>query len=124
MATKKRMGGMSLSSFAKTPADTVEPTVTPTDKPKASVTEKAKAKRKTIKQEPYANLNIQITRSQQRWLQDTAQQVRDNNAEPVPAKERVYPVHLIQLAIDLLKAQSINWDEVKTTEELRDSLNI
>lgn len=134
MATKKRMGGMSLSSFAKTPADTSEPAMgedrsesiaKPLDNSEeAPTSEKVKAKSKTKKQESYATLNIQIARQRQRWLQDTAQQVRDNSTEPVPPIERVYPCHLIEIAIDLLKSQDINWDEIKTAEGLRDRLKI
>lgn len=132
MAEKKRMGGMSLSSFGQTATPKAEPAATPKAKqetePKAKKTKTTKAapkaKRKTKAKEKTATLNIQVTRSQQRWLQDTAQDIRDNNAEPVPGPERVYPVHLIQAAIDLLKTQDVSWDEITDIEGLRDKLNI
>jgi hypothetical protein len=70
------------------------------------------------------SLNIKVPSSQQKWLADTAQQVRSNNDLAVAAADRVFPQHLIQVAIDLLKAQGIDWAEVKNIAELRDSLNI
>ena len=54
-------------------------------------------------QEKLVTVNIKITKSQKDWLAQTATQVRDNNTEPVPPAERVYPQHLIGVAIDLLK---------------------
>ncbi|MEO1376963.1 MAG: hypothetical protein AAFW70_22250 [Cyanobacteria bacterium J06635_10] len=47
-----------------------------------------------------------------------------NNTEPVPPSERVYPQHLIGVAIDFLEAAGIDWDEVKNVEELREQLKI
>ena len=124
MTDKKRMGAMSLSSFGKSaPASKEVPPTPPQSEPVAKV--KAKAKKKPAeKDRKTATLNIQVTRTQQRWLQNTAQDIRDNNDEPVPGPQRVYPVHLIQAAIDLLRSQDIKWDEVHDVTELRDSLNL
>lgn len=112
--SKKRMGGMSLSSFGKaTPIESVnDPT---NSKP---LNEKKPAKK--AKPKKMATLNIQVGRDQQRWLQDTALAIRDNNTEPVAGPDRVYPVHLIQAAIDLLKNSDIDWAEVRDVSSLKD----
>lgn len=124
MADKKRMGAMSLSSFGKTtPTKKVDTPVSSTEP--AELSKKAKTKRKSYgKNGKTATLNIQVTRAQQRWLQNTAQDIRDNNDAPVPGPQRVYPVHLIQAAIDLLRTQDIEWDTIKDVEGLKDALNL
>ena len=124
MTDKKRMGAMSLSSFGKSASASKEvPPTLAQSGPAAKV--KAKVKKKLAeKDKKTATLNIQVTRTQQRWLQNTAQDIRDNNDEPVPGPQRVYPVHLIQAAIDLLRSQDIEWDEIHDVTELRDSLNL
>ncbi|PSF33901.1 hypothetical protein C7H19_19450 [Aphanothece hegewaldii CCALA 016] len=50
--------------------------------------------------------------------------VRDNNTEFVPPAERVYPQHLIGVAIDLLKAADVDWNQVRNIEELQKTLNL
>lgn len=121
---QKRMKGMTLSSFKTSPvADSAPAAPLLEDEPAAASTQ-GSAKPKTKRKSKIATLNIQVTRTQQRWLQDKAQDIRDNNETPVPGPERVYPVHLIQVAIDLLKTQDINWAEVTDTEELRNQLNL
>lgn len=127
MTDKKRMGTMSLSSFGKTSSADEEKTSTSPIEPaqKTEPTQKAKSgKKSTAKTGKTATLNIQVTRAQQRWLQSTAQDIRDHNDGPIPGPQRVYPVHLIQAAIDLLKTQDIEWDEIKDIEGLRDALNL
>lgn len=125
---QKRMKGLTLSSFKTTSAPEAKPESLPEKKPvvePAKVSDKPKAKRKTKKKsEKVATLNIQVTRSQQRWLQDTAQDIRDNNETPVPGPDRVYPVHLIQVAIDLLKMQAVEWGDITDIEGLRNQLNL
>ncbi|MGG6297816.1 hypothetical protein ACQ4M4_25770 [Leptolyngbya sp. AN02str] len=69
-------------------------------------------------------VNIKIQKSQQQWLSDTAQQVRDNNDEPVPPAERVYPQHLIGVAIALLQSADVDWEKVKNADELKAVLGI
>ena len=69
-------------------------------------------------------VNIKIRKDQKEWLTDTAGTVRNNNTEPVPPSERVYPQHLIGVAIDFLEAAGVDWDEVKNVEELREQLNL
>jgi hypothetical protein len=131
MAERKRMGGMKLGQFGGVKTQTapepaphavVEAPEVPPEVPKPEPQPKAKAKRK--RKETLSTLNIKVPRSQQRWLQDTAQQVRDNNAEAVPPDQRVYPQHLIQIAIDLLQAQNVDWESIHNVDELRNTLNL
>ena len=68
------------------------------------------------------NVNIKMSQSQQEWLAATAKTVRRNNPLPVPAKERVYPQHLISLAVELLQSADVDWEEVKTIADLRERL--
>ena len=72
--------------------------------------------------EMMVNVNIKMSQSQQEWLAATAKMVRRNNSLPVPAKERVYPQHLISLAVELLQSADVDWDEVKTIADLRERL--
>ncbi len=69
-------------------------------------------------------VNVKITKAQKDWLAETASLVRDNNLEPVPPALRVYPQHLIGVAIDLLQAAEVDWDKVKNVEDLREQLNL
>jgi hypothetical protein len=92
----------------------------PVDTPKT--TKKRSTKSKPA--DPLTTVNIKIPRSAQRWLQDTAQQVRENNPEPVPPAQRVYPQHLIQAAIALLQAQDVDWEGVRNVDDLRNRLNL
>ncbi len=149
----KRMGGMSLGNFSgikkpkaeqtKPPEPEVEPVET---KPEPVKTTKSEAKvvkkrrdpasptgarerstrqtKSKQKKEQVVTVNIKIRKSQKEWLADTASAVRENNTEPVPPSERVYPQHLIGVAIDLLQNIDIDWSEVRNVEQLRKHLNI
>lgn len=99
---------------------TPEPPPLAESKTKPEATPKRRAKGHPA--DPLTTVNIKIPRSAQRWLQDTAQQVRENNPEPVPPAQRVYPQHLIQAAIALLQAQDVDWDSVRNVEDLRNRL--
>jgi hypothetical protein len=68
------------------------------------------------------NVNIKMSQSQQEWLAAKAKTVRRNNSLPVPAKERVYPQHLISLAVELLQSADVDWEDVKTIADLRELL--
>ena len=81
-------------------------------------------KSKIQNQEKLVTVNIKVTKSQRDWLADTASQVRDNNIQPVPSKERVYPQHLIGVAIELLQEAEVDWEQVKGIEDLREQLNL
>ncbi len=129
-----RMKGMKLGNFSgikkpqpeptKPPEPTPEPEVKPTEvKPAQTTKSKAKVLKKTSGKK-LVTVNIKIRKDQKAWLTDTASTVRDNNTEPVPPAERVYPQHLIGVAIDLLEAAGVDWDEVRNLEELREQLNL
>jgi hypothetical protein len=108
--SSKRMGGLGkLSDFSQTEAPSPVP---------------AKQSAKKAKADKLVHINIKVLESQQEWLADTAKEVRASNDEPVPAKERVYPQHLIGVAIDLLKASDIDWPEVKNLRTLRQLLGL
>ncbi len=137
----ERMKGMKLGNFSGIKKPQPEPTKPPepevtepeikpietkpepvkTTKSKAKVGKKTKSKQK---QEQLVTVNIKIKKSQKEWLTDTASQVRENNTEPVPPSQRVYPQHLIGVAIDLLQNVNVDWGEVKNLEELREYLNL
>ena len=116
--TTKRMGGMGkLSDFGRTaPAEPVPPT--------PPIETKKRVKKSVPKQERLVTVNIKVNESQQEWLADTAKQERRNNDEPVAAMDRVYPQHLIGIAIDLLKESDIDWGKVQNIQDLKKVLNI
>ncbi len=129
-----RMKGMKLGNFSgikkpqpeatKPPEPTPEPEAKPTEvKPAQTSKSKAKVLKKTSGKK-LVTVNIKIRKDQKAWLTDTASTVRENNTEPVPPAERVYPQHLIGVAIDLLEAAGVDWDEVRNVEELREHLNL
>ena len=95
-----------------------------TAKPKTTTKAKAKVGKKVQAKEELVTVNIKIRKDQKTWLTDTASNIRNNNSEPVPPSERVYPQHLIGIAIDFLEAAEVNWDEVRNVEELREQLNL
>ena len=134
--TKNKMGAMSslrsLSGIkSQKPEQTPPPPGTQLTEPeiKEETTEETKPLvRKTAKtskkKEKLVKININITKKQKDWLTDTASMVRDNNTSPVPPADRVYPQHLIGVAIELLKAADVDWSQVKNIEELRNHLNL
>ena len=133
----KRMGGMGkLSDFGKSPVVSPVVAVNETVKEEIPVTteavvtntevvvKKVAAKTKKVTQEKLVTVNIKIKRSQQEWLADTAQTVRSNNTEPVSPSDRVFPQHLIGVAIELLKNTDVDWKKVKTLTELKNYLKL
>ena len=122
MSSTKRMGSMNkLSDFGRS-----QEVVTFTAEEPVLIETVKNLPVKVIRTtaEKSVSVNIKVPASQQKWLADTAQQVRGNNDSAVAAADRVFPQHLIQVAIDLLRDQGIDWTEVKNVAELRDSLNI
>lgn len=124
-----RMGGLGkLSDFGSTKpaqASVQEVPVKVDVVPSPPKKHPAKAKkRKSKPSETLTTVNIKIKRDQHQWLSDTARQVRDNNVEPVPPSDRVYPQHLIGIAIEILKSKDLEWSEIKTIEELKEQLNL
>ena len=65
-----------------------------------------------------------IVQEQHEWLSDTARTVRDNNLEPVPPGDRVFPQHLIGVAVELLRHSDIDWSHMKNTEDLKQQLKL
>jgi hypothetical protein len=136
--TKKKMGGMGkLSQFSGIKRAESEPTTPSAETAEESKVEEAGAevvrqREMSVEEKPSARknqeklvtVNIKITKSQKDWLAETASQVRDNNDEPVPPAERVYPQHLIGTAIELLRAAEVDWNQVQNVEELRERLNL
>lgn len=134
-----RMKGMKLGNFSgikknqpeptkpSEPASKaqIEPEAKPTE-PKPVKTNKSEAKvgKKNQAKEQLVTVNIKIRKDQKEWLTDTASTVRDNNTDPVAPSERVYPQHLIGVAIDFLEAAGVDWGEVRNVEELRKKLNL
>lgn len=99
------------------------PTSTTVEHSKSTNTPTTKEQPTPVKEKP-VTVNIKISRTQHEWLTDTARTVRDNNTEPVPPGDRVYPQHLIGVAIELLQAGDIDWNEVKNVEDLKRLLDI
>ncbi|MCT7975226.1 hypothetical protein [Laspinema olomoucense] len=139
--SSKKMGGLGkLSQFSgirqdsqpaeSEPVEVVEPVEPEAVEPKtlsapnAQSSSKDKAKRKTCAKETQVTLNINVSRRQKDWLSDTAQTIRDNNEDPVAPADRVYPQHLIQVAIDLLQSSEVDWSKIRNVEELRGYLNL
>ncbi len=90
----------------------------------ASKSASRRSQKKSSNKDKLARINIEIRKSQKDWLTDKAFQVRENNDEPVPANERVYPRHLVRVAIALLQSQDIDWSEIKNEQQLRELLNL
>lgn len=137
----KRMGGMKLGNFSGIKKPPTEPTKPPKSEPEVKAepeTETEKTESKPVKtpkseakvvkknqaKEQLVTVNIKIRKDQKEWLTDTASTVRDNNTDPVAPSERVYPQHLIGVAIDFLEAAGIDWGEVRNVEELREQLKL
>jgi hypothetical protein len=138
--TKKKMGGLKLSAFSGIQSQTEQPETEPeaqvetleenqevtialsTPQPETSSPVSA-IPPPAVKEKP-VTINIKISRQNHEWLTDTSRTVRDNNLEPVPPSDRVYPQHLISVAIELLFASDVDWSIVKNVEDLKQQLNI
>jgi hypothetical protein len=125
-----RMGKMGkLSDFGQSPAVPV-PVVEPQETVTIITTPTEIAVELPIAQPPgennpreiMVNVNIKMSQPQQEWLAATAKTVRRNNSLPVAARERVYPQHLIGLAVELLQSADVDWEQVKTIDDLRERL--
>ena len=114
----KRMGMSKLSQLSGIKSEATPEPESPAPETKPPAKKKARGKKKLV------NVNIKIEASQKEWLGKTATKVRDNNSEPVPPGERVFPQHLVGVAIDLLKSQDVDWGEIKNEQELREYLNL
>lgn len=125
--TKKKMGSLGkLSQFSGIKRQEEESaTLSELTPPRASVEPPVEEPSKSpyLPKEKLVVVNIKITRAQQEWLTNTARMVRENNLEPVPPSLRVFPQHLIGVAIDLLSKAEVDWSQVQNIEDLRHWLN-
>jgi hypothetical protein len=113
-----------LRDFGQTPKTQVTPQQVELPTPKEAKAVQPVQPPIEQEKEKLTTVNIKITRSQQDWLADTARLVRDNNDEPVPPADRVYPQHLIQVAIELLKSADVDWGQIKNVEDVRKYLSL
>lgn len=118
----KRMKLGKLSQFSGIKPEAQEATPSPDERPPAPSPTVKKNKPKS--NDPLVTVAFQLPKSQKQWLHQTATQVRENNLEPTPANERVYPIHLVRTAIDLLRQSDIDWSEVRSIDDLRQQLNL
>lgn len=124
MAEKKsKMGGMKLGNFSGIKPDLQPEELEPEIKPAQKTTKVSKVQKSLPEEKPVA-ISIKISRSNHEWLNGMARVVRDNNIEPVPAADRVFPQHLISAAIDLLRESDIDWSQVKNIDDLKQQLEI
>ena len=84
----------------------------------------AKPKKRPAKSkgDPLQPVNIKLPRSQREWLGKASQLVRDNNPTPVSGPDRVFPQHLITVAVELLQGADVEWSTVKSVQDLREQL--
>jgi hypothetical protein len=132
--TKKKMGGLGkLSQFSGIKSQQSEPAAAIVEDAQGAIAEpppspvEDKVEKKALetnKGEKLVTVNIKITKGQKDWLAETASFVRENNTEPVPPSERVYPQHLIGVAIELLRSADVDWSQIKNVEDLREQLNL
>jgi hypothetical protein len=109
------------ASRASSKEQTNKPTVPSQDSPpKAKKTAKKTATKKP--KEPEKMTTIKIPQSLARGLADRAQQVRNNNTEPVAPSDRVYPAHLVQATLEHLLELPIDWDSIKSVEDFQQVL--
>lgn len=124
------MGGLNrLSDFGKTSKPQLEPETKPTESTERVQEPELLAQPKAGQQqlaahEKLVTINIKIPRAQQSWLAETARTVRDNNDTPVAPSLRVFPQHLIGVAIDLLRDTDIDWSQIRNLEDLRQQLKL
>lgn len=90
----------------------------------AVIPEETKPEASSASSEKLVTINIKILSDQHTWLTQTARQVRDNNGTPVAPSDRVFPQHLIGVAIALLHASDVDWNQVQTTADLKRFLNL
>ena len=122
-----RMGGLGkLSDFGKTskPKQEPEPTSSPEKVSSSELEASPSVGQHQPQPEKLVNINVKITRTSQTWLSQTARTVRDNNDTPVAPRLRVFPQHLIGVAIDLLHSTDIDWNTIRNIEDLRQQLKL
>jgi hypothetical protein len=134
MSNKTKLGGMSkLSQLSgikpqASEKETEDVSTSPQLNENSEISSESNPKSKDIvvkeDSEKLVAINIKIPKTQKDWLTHKAIEVRDNKDKPVPPGERVYPQHLIRVAIELLENADIDWSRVRNIEELREQLNL
>lgn len=126
LAATKAAQASRVSSRERTDKGTVPLSVQPTeDYTVEQIKGKTKAKKAIKKAKsvaPEKMTTIKIPQSLARGLADKAQQVRNNNDEPVAPSDRVYPAHIIQATMEHLLDLSIDWDSIKSMEDFQKAL--
>lgn len=99
----------------------------PTVKPNNPLTVQSEINPKSTPAKPKSDrpkkINIDIGETRHNRLNELAAQIRSNNDTPVAPAERMYPIHLIQMAIDHLLELDIDWKEVRKPDDLKVALN-
>jgi hypothetical protein len=72
--------------------------------------------------EATANINIKVSRQQQEWLTTTAKTIRNSNQNPTCPHERIYPQHLIAIAVEQLQNANVRWHKVGNVDEIQQRL--
>ena len=72
--------------------------------------------------EATASINIKISRQQQEWLTATAKTIRNNNQHPTCPHERIYPQHIIAIAVEQLQNANIRWHRLENVEQIQQRL--
>jgi len=97
------------------------------EKPKTDLQKKVVEPAKTSQsktQDKPVTINIKIDRQLHNWLNTTARQIRENNTEPTTAEDRVFPQHLVNIAIQVLQKNDIDWTQIKSAKDLEKALNL
>jgi hypothetical protein len=125
---KKKMGNLGkLSEFSGIKSSIEEPAQSSAPSEESTkVNHQVEEVQKTSSnpKDKLVTVNIKITRQHHQWLNETARTIRDNNIEPVLPSDRVFPQHLIGVAIDLLQSSDVDWSQVKSVADLRKHLNL
>ena len=122
--TSNTMGKVSKLSQLSGIKSQPEVNLSTTIKATAVIPEETNPEASSAPSEKLVAINIKILSDQHTWLTQTARQVRDNNGTPVAPRDRVFPQHLIGVAISLLQASDVDWNQVQTTADLKRFLNL
>jgi hypothetical protein len=121
--SKKKMGGMRLGNFSGIKSDSQAEELDVENKPPQKITPTKKVKDTKVEKK-LVPVNIKLEERQRVLLDEKARIIRSNNVEAVPAKDRVYPQHLIAVAVDLLLDSDIDWSQIKSIDDLRKDLDL
>ncbi len=120
---KKKMGGMKLGNFSGIKSDSQPEELEVENKPTQKIIPPKKVKTTELEKK-LVPVNIKLEERQRVLLDEKARIIRSNNTEAVPAKDRVYPQHLIAVAVDLLLDSDVDWSQVKNIDDLRKVLDL